>query len=187
MQRTRCVNFALIAGTIQQSKNFRWRFWIALVVFVAASTSAATADKQYPTTIITAPGSPVSTTKCEAWARDWNKTVLIAHAAVGDVLFDLGISFTNKSSKPITEVRASFLSYDSTGALVDSAILGTHENPAADGASVDPGVSFALLGPRSWHGHNKHPERDHLTCEITFVRFADASAWSAPPQPSPQP
>ena len=164
----------------------RRRFWIALVVFVTAPTSAAIADKQYPTTIITARGSPVNATKCEAWARDWNKTILTAHAAVGDALFDLGISFTNKSSKPITEVRTSFLSYDSAGALVDGTLLDTKENRAADGMSVAPGASFALVGPRSWHGHNKHPERDHVSCEITFVRFTDASVWSAP-LPSPQP
>lgn len=164
----------------------RLRYWIALVIFVVASTAAAGADKQYPTAIITAPGSPVSTTKCEAWARDWNKTILTAHAAVGDVLLDLGISFTNKSSKPVTELRVTFLSYDSAGALVDSAILDSRENHAADGMSVDPGASFALVGPRSWHGHNKHPERDRVSCEITFVTFTDASVWSAP-QPSPKP
>ena len=156
-----------------------------MVCFVA-STAAASADKQYPTTIISAPGSPVTATKCESWARDWNKTILTAHAAVGDVLLDLGISFTNTSSKPVTAVKVSFLSYDSAGTLVDGAMLDTKENRAADGMSVAPGAPFALVGPRSWHVHNKHPERDHVSCEITFVRFADESVWSAP-QPSPRP
>ena len=174
------------AALISLARSMRRRFWIALVVFVTASTSAAVADKQYPTTIITAPGSPVTATKCEAWARDWNKTILTAHAAVGDVLLDLGISFTNTSAKPVTALKVSFLSYDSAGVLVDSTVLDTQENRAADGMSVAPGASFGLVGPRSWHGHNKHPERDHLSCKITFVRFADQSVWSAP-QPSPRP
>src|SRR5579872_1101120 len=175
------------AALISLARSMRRRFWSALVVFVTASTSAAVADKQYPTTIITAPGSPVTATKCEAWARDWNKTILTAHAAVGDVLLDLGISFTNASAKPVAAVEVSFLSYDSAGTLVDAAILDTKENRAADGMSVAPGAPFALAGPRSWHGHNKHPERDHVSCEITFVRFTDASVWSAPLQPSPRP
>lgn len=157
------------------------RNWLLLVlILLIAGIVPALADKQYSATVISAPGSPVTLTSCEAWARDWNKTVLNIHAAVGNRLFDLGVSLTNNSSKPVIEVRVTMTSYDSFNAVLGTANLDTASNQAANGLNLAPGLSLDLLGPRSWHGRNGNPNRDHVTCEATLVRFSDGSVWEAP-------
>ncbi len=157
------------------------RNWPLLVlILLFAGIVPAMADKQYPATIVSPPGSPVALTSCEAWARDWNKTVLIAHAAIGNRLFDLGVAFTNHSSKPVSAVRVMTTSYDSSNAVLGTASLDTASNQAANEMNLAPGSSLDLLGPRSWHGRNDNPNRDHVTCEVTTVTFADGTTWTAP-------
>jgi len=176
--------------TTDLGKVLWWRYLILVAVLLIMCPIVANADKQYPTTIIAATQSPVTLTKCDAWARDWNKTVLTAHAAISNALFDLGIAFTNNSSKPVTEIRVKLVSYDSFNNVIGSSDVDTQMNQSAKGLSVAPAASFELLGPQSWHGKNAHPDRDHVSCEVTAVRFADGSIWSIPiaaAQPSSQP
>lgn len=149
-------------------------------VLLIVGTASALADKQYTATVVSVPGSPVTMTSCEAWARDWNMTVGYIHKSSPDYYFDLGVSLTNASAKPVTAVRVMMTSYDSFNAVLGTANLDTASNQAAKGMNLAPGSSFDLLGPRSWHGGNGHSERDHVTCEVTAVKFSDGSVWAAP-------
>jgi len=161
---------------------------VALVIFGAVIVAAdpALADKQYPCAIATVTASPVTLTSCEAWARDWNKTVLTAHAAIGNYLFDLGVSLTNLSNKTVTSVEVKMTSYDSFNTVLGMTNFDTASNSAANGMSIAPGSSFDLLGPKSWHGRNGNTDRDHVTIEVTAVKFSDGSIWTAPtPTPIP--
>jgi len=163
--------------------------WIVgLVIFGAVIVAAdpTLADKRYPCTVVPANGSPVTITSCEAWARDWNKTVLTAHAAIGNYLFDLGVSLTNLSNKTVTGVRVKMTSYDSFNAVLGTINLDTASNSAANGMSIAPRSSFDLLGPKSWHGRNGNTDRDHVTVEVTAGEFSDGSIWTAP-TPAPLP
>jgi len=171
--------------TLNSKKMFWLRYYLfSVILLLTVIPLMAKADKQYPATIVSASQSPVTLTKCEAWARDWNKTALIAHVSSPNYLFDLGIAFTNNSTEPVVALRIKLASYDSFDNLIGSSDVSTQMNESATGMSVAPGASFELLGPQSWHGKNGHPDRDHVSCEITAVRFADGSVWSAP-QPSP--
>jgi hypothetical protein len=151
----------------------------ALLMVMIFQMTPVLADKEYPATLINPSRSPLALTSCKAWARDWNKTVLVAHAAIGDYLFDVGIVFRNDSSKPVTGLVLRIMSYDSSNAQISTTFLDTKNNSAATSMFVAPGTSFNLLGPKSWHQHND-PIRDHVSCEITAVRFADGTSWSAP-------
>jgi hypothetical protein len=146
---------------------------------VLASSTAAIADKDYPTSVINDAGSPVTLTKCEAWARDINKTILYSHASVPNVLFDLGIAFTNTSDKPVTALRVETVSYDAFNTVLRTGQLDTQQDPSADKLSVAPGASFDLLGPKSWHGGNDLTNRDRVSCKIIAVKFADGTVWTA--------
>jgi len=160
--------------------------WFLVFVLLIVGVSPALADKQYPLTVVSVSGSPVTITSCEAWARDWNKTVLTAHAAIGNYLFDLGVSLLNTSNKTVTSVRVKMTSYDSFNAVLGTVNLDTASNSAANDMSIAPESSFALLGPKSWHGRNRNTDRDHVTCEVTTVKFSDGSIWMAPtPAPIP--
>jgi len=166
------------------------RSCILLTSFVVASSTAALADKNYPTSIINDPDSPVTLMKCEAWARDINKTILYSHASIPNMLSDLGISFTNNSDKTVTALRLQVSTYDITNAPVQPfgvpQHLDTDTNRSADKMAVSPGASFDLLGPRSWHpGYNIFQNSDHVSCQITAVRFADGTVWTlGMPSPS---
>jgi hypothetical protein len=72
---------------------------IVLGAFFVSTSTGALADKNYPTSIVNDPGSAVTLTKCEVWARDWNKTIELAHASVPNALLDVGIAYSNASSK----------------------------------------------------------------------------------------
>lgn len=159
---------------------------IGPVIFEAILLEAApaSADKQYPCTVTSAVGSPVTLTSCEAWARDWNKTILTAHAAISNALFDLGVSFSNVSNKTVTSVRVLMTSYDSFNTVLGTVNLDTASNDAANSMSLTPGSLLDLLGPKSWHGRNGKTSRDHVTCEVTAVKFSDGSIWTAP-SPAP--
>jgi hypothetical protein len=151
--------------------------------FIAASSTVAVADKDYPTSIINDPDSPVTLMKCEAWARDINKTILYSHASIPNMLSDLGISFTNNSDKTVTALRLEVSTYDITNAPVQPfgvpQHLDTDTNRSGDKMAVSPGASFDFLGPRSWHpGYNIFQNSDHVSCEITAVRFADGTVWT---------
>lgn len=148
-------------------------------VLVFASTTPAVADKDYPTSIINDPASPVTLTKCEAWARDWNKTIEFAHASLPNWLFDLGIAFTNTSDKPVIALRVEMISYDGFNTALRTGEFDTEENRSADNMSVARGASFDLLGPRSWHRYNGVANRDHVSCAIIAVKFADGTVWTA--------
>lgn len=161
-------------------------FSIALGGFIIASSTSAIADKDYPVALLTFANTPVTLTKCEAWARDANKTLLYAHASVPNVFFDLGIAFTNTSDKPVTALRVELTSYDSFNTVLRMSELDTQENPSADKMYVAPAASFDLLGPRSWHKYNAVPNRDHVSCAITAVKFADGIIWSAAASPHTQ-
>ena len=52
--------------------------FIALGTLIVASAAAANANKEHPVAILTLANSPIALTKCEAWARDANKTILLA-------------------------------------------------------------------------------------------------------------
>lgn len=164
------------------------RCCIMIGLIIIGSSAAAVADKDYPTSIINDAGSPVTLTKCEAWARDINKTILYSHASVPNMLSDLGISFTNNSDKTVTALRVEVSTYDITNAPVQAfgvpQHLDTDTNRSADKMAVSPGTSFDLLGPRSWHpGYNIFQNSDHVSCEITAVRFADGTVWTAGSSP----
>jgi len=152
---------------------------ILLGTFIVASSTAAIADKDYPTLIINDPDSPVRLTKCEAWARDANKTVELAHASIPNALLDVGVAFTNISSKPVIVIRVEGTAYDAFGTVLRVVVFDSTQNRSADKMSVAPGSSFDLLGPRSWHFRNDLPSLDHGRCEITAVKFADGTAWIA--------
>jgi hypothetical protein len=165
-----------------RSIHRRLSHWCMLLSsFMLATSTPAIADKDYPTSIINDSGSPATLTKCEAWARDINKTILYSHASVPNMLSDLGISFTNNSDKTITALRLEVLPYDLTNALIGlPQHLDTDTNRSADKMAVSPGASFDLLGPRSWHpGYNIFQNSDHVSCAITAVKFADGSIWTA--------
>lgn len=150
-----------------------------LGALIATSSRPAIADKAYPVAILAFSGSPVTLNKCEAWARDANKTYLYTHVSVQNYFFDLGIAFTNTSAKPITAVRVQMISYDSFNTSLRSADFDTQENRSADKMSVAPGASADMLGPKSWHRLNGVPNRDHVSCAVTAVRFADGTTWNA--------
>jgi hypothetical protein len=95
------------------------------------------------------------------------------------VFFDLGIAFTNTSDKPVTALRVEIISYDAFNSMLRTGQLDTQQNPSADKLSVAPGASFDLLGPKSWHGGNDLTNRDHVSCKITAVKFADGTVWTA--------
>lgn len=159
------------------------RCCVLLGIFIVASSPAAIADKNYPTSIINDPDAPVTLVKCEAWARDINKTILYSHASVPNMLSDLGISFTNNADKTVSALRLEISTYDITNAPVQPFGMPQHfdtdTNRAADKMAVLPGSSFDLLGPRSWHpGYNVFQNSDHVSCEITAVRFADGTVWT---------
>jgi hypothetical protein len=154
-----------------------FRCCILLGGFMVASSTAAIADKDYPTSIINDPGSPVTLTKCEAWARDANKTIELAHASIPNALLDVGVAFTNISSKPVIVIRVEGTAYDAFGTVLRVVVFDSTQNRSADKMSVAPGSSFDLLGPRSWHFRNDLPSLDHGRCEITAVKFADGTAW----------
>lgn len=164
------------------------RCFILVGSFLIASSAPAIADKDYPTSIISDPDSPVTLMKCEAWARDINKTILYSHASVPNMLSDLGISFSNNSDKTVTALRIEVSTYDITNAPVQPfgvpQHLDTDTNRSADKMAVSPGASLDLLGPRSWHpGYNIFQNSDHVSCEITAVRFADGTVWTAGSSP----
>jgi len=148
-------------------------------IFLCVARAPALADKQYPTVVVGHAGSPVTITSCEAWARDLNVTALMIHKSVADFYFDLGVSLKNTSDKPVTAVRVAMTSYDSFNGVLGSTNADTASNQSANGMSIAPGAAIDLLGPRSWHGRNGHAERDHVSCEVTAVKFADGSTWSA--------
>jgi|HubBroStandDraft_5_1064220.scaffolds.fasta_scaffold18599_2 hypothetical protein len=160
------------------TRRFAYAF-IALGMFIVTSSTSATADKDYPTSIINAPASPVTLTKCEVWARDANKTILYTHASIPNALIDLGVEFTNTSSKPVNVIRVTVSVYDAFDTLLKAGAIDSTSNRTADKMSVAPGSSFDLLGPRSWHFRNDAPNLDHVVCEVTGVRFADGTAWTA--------
>lgn len=171
------------------SKHPQTRFTYSCVVVGAlmlASPTAAIADKDYATSIVNGSGSPVTLTKCEVWARDANKTILYTHASIPNALIDLGVAFTNTSSKAVSVIRVTVSAYDAFGTLLKAGVLDSTSNRTADKMSVAPGSSFDLLGPRSWHFRNDAPNLDHVACEITGVRFADGTAWTAGSSPASQ-
>jgi hypothetical protein len=162
-----------------------FRGLIAFLTLLIASPAIAIADEHYPTTIIQNQ-SPVTLTKCEAWAHDANKTVEWAHFSKANAYFNLGIDFTNNSDKAVTALRVETVSYDAFNSEIVTSDLDTNANRSADKMSVAPGTSFDLLGPKSWQRPNLH-ENDHVTCEITALKFADGSIWTANSSPaSPQ-
>jgi hypothetical protein len=162
------------------------RCCILLGSFMVVSSTAAIADGDYPTSIINNSDSPVTLTKCEVWARDSNKTILYAHASIPNALIDLGVAFTNTSSKPVTVIRVNLALYDAFDTLLRAGMDDSTQNRAADKMSVAPGSSFDLLGPRSWHFRNDVPALDHVSCEINAVKFADGTVWTARASPSQQ-
>lgn len=113
-------------------------------------SAAALADQQYPTTIIASAGAPVTLTACQAWARDFNKTILTAHASIPNARFDLGVTLANGSDKTVTAVRVMVTSYDSFNAVIASAAIDSQQNPSASAMAIAPGESLDLLGPKSW-------------------------------------
>ena len=162
------------------------RCCILLGSFIVASSTAAIADKDYATSIINDSDSPATLTKCELWARDANKTILYAHASIPNALAELGVAFTNTSSKPVSVIRVKLALYDAFGTLLKVSELDSTSNRSADKMSVAPGSSFDLLGPRGWHGRHDLPSLDHVSCEITAVKFADGTVWTAGLSPAPQ-
>jgi hypothetical protein len=165
---------------VKQSTNiFGFRTIALAVAFYAVCSAGASADKEYQASILSVTGAPIDLTKCEAWARDINKTYLTAHASIPNALFDLGISFVNTSSQPIIAVRLTLTSYDGFNGVIGSSQIDSSENRSADQMKVAPGSSMDLLGPKSWHMANAHADRDHVTCAVTAVKFADGSIWSA--------
>jgi len=160
------------------------RFCILLGSFLTATSAAALADKQYATSIVIDPGSPVTLTKCEVWARDWNKTIELAHASIPNALLDVGVAYSNTSSKTVTVIRLKLALYDAFNSFLRAGTDDSSSNRSADKMSVAPGSSFDLLGPRSWHFRNDLPSLDHVSCEITGVRFADGTAWTAGSSPA---
>jgi hypothetical protein len=159
------------------------RCCLLLGSFMVASSTAAIADKDYPTSIINDSDSPVTLTKCEVWARDANKTIMYAHASIPNALLDVGVAFTNTSSKPVNVIRVKLALYDAFDTSLRAGTDDSTSNRAADKMSVAPGSSFDLLGPRSWHFRNDLPSLDHVSCEITAVKFADGTAWTAGSSP----
>src|SRR5579864_2776777 len=144
----------------------QWRLLSLAAMLVFAFPAEASADKHYPASITADTQSPISVTKCDVWARDWNKTILTAHAAVSNSLLDVGIAFTNNAKKAVTGLQVHLVSYDSLNNIIETSDNDTQMNRYADNMSVSPGGYFALLGAHSWHGHNKHPERDRVACSI---------------------
>lgn len=161
------------------------RCCILLGGFIIASSTAAIADRDYPTSIINDSDSPATLTKCELWARDWNKTYLEFHSSVPNALAEVGAAFTNTSSEPINVIRVKLAFYDAFDSVLEGRQFDS--TSTADKMSVAPGSSFDLLGSRDWHGRNDLPQSlDHASCEITAVKFADGTAWtvgSSPPSP----
>jgi hypothetical protein len=157
-----------------------FNFFASLSIFYGASMAPSLADKQYPTTIVAPTGSPVSITKCEAWARDIHVGSMGFNASNPNMLSDIGISFVNNSDKSITALRLEVTSYDIANAPIELPMqLDTDANRSADRMTVPARASFDLLGPRSWHPrYNIFQNADHVSCVVTVVRFADGSVWT---------
>jgi len=152
------------------------------------STAPAFADEQYKTTIVAIAGSPVQVNACEAWVRDWNKTVLTAHAVMPKALFDTGVDFTNKAARKLKDVQFGFTAYDAFGSVVSSIKLAVSQDSLADKLSKDPGAVIDLMGPKGWHGKNSHTAKDHVVCSVEKVTFDDGSVWVTPsPAPTVSP
>jgi hypothetical protein len=173
-------------GTKSTIRRVLSRCSVLLGSLMLATSTAALADKDYPTTIINDPESPVTLTKCEVWARDANKTIEFAHASIPNALLDIGVAFTNTSSKTVSVIRVNVSPYDAFNILLAAVTHDSTENRAADKMAVAPGSSFDLLGPRSWHFRNDLPSLDHASCQITAVRFADGTAWTVGSSPASQ-
>ena len=122
---------------------------VVVVALMFASRAAAIADKGYTISIVNDSGSPVMLTKCEVWARDWNKTIELAHASVPNALLDVGVAYSNTSSKTVTAIRVKLTLYDALDTLLRAGTDDSTSNRSADKMSVGPGSSFDLLGPRS--------------------------------------
>ena len=159
---------------------------VTALMFVAFPATAV-ADKEYVTTIIPAQNSPAELTKCELWARDANKTYLYSHFSIPNALIDFGVAFKNDSNKSVQAIRLKLDAYDAFGGLLKSGELDSTSNRSADNMLVPPGGSYDLLGPRGWHFRNDAESVDHLSCEITAVRFSDGTIWSPSAAPTPKP
>src|SRR5579864_7180037 len=99
------------------------------------------ADEQYKATIALQDGSPVTLNACEVWARDWNKTIGVSHVSIPNALIDVGVRFTNTSTKKLKDVRFAFVAYDAFATVVSSIELDTSEDVSADKVSMDPGAT----------------------------------------------
>jgi hypothetical protein len=162
------------------------RYSIGTLLVLILAPAIALGDVQYKTAIVAAPTSPAKLTTCEAWARDWNFTVAYVHESKPNMLFDFGVSVENNATQPITAVRVTMTSYDAFNAVLASTAVDSATNDTARAMSLAPGATLDLLGPRGWHGGNRFPNRDHVSCELSAVRFADGTSWIAPAaSPSP--
>ena len=163
------------------------RNWLFLMyLLVIFGVAPAIADKEFTSTIVTAPGSPVLLNKCEAFTRNLNKSSLGMNYAIPEFYFDLGISFQNVSDKTVSDLRVGVKEYDAFNGTIADGTLDTATDVSANNMAVAPGTSFDLLGPRGWQFPNVHANRDHLTCEVIAAKFSDGSIWTAPPA-SPAP
>jgi hypothetical protein len=186
IRKERNLDESAVRATVDEADNHvtcfavrTMRYLFPLLLFMVSAFGIANADKEYPTSITPVAGSPVTLTRCEAWARDFNKTALLARVAVPDTYFDLGIDFTNSSDKPVTALRVELTSFDSFNGIIASTEYDSQSNHSAERMSVSLGASMDLLGPKSWNGFNTHKDRDHVSCAITAVRFSDGSVWTA--------
>jgi hypothetical protein len=163
------------------------RLLLAISAIFAMLAMPAIADVHYKATVEDVAGAPLKLISCEAWARDWNKTFLTAHVASLNALFDFGVSVQNVSAQPVTAFRIAATSFDAYGAVLAPGHVDTATNETARMMNLAPGATLELLGPKGWHGRNEHPDRDHLTCSISSVHFADGTVWSAPTPSSSAP
>src|ERR1022692_2240412 len=93
-----------------------------LLALVAFAPTVVFADVQYKTIVIApATPAPISIDACEAWARDWNKTSLGMRAVIPNALAEVGVKFTNTSTKTIKAARFEFTSYDAFNAVLKTA------------------------------------------------------------------
>jgi hypothetical protein len=161
-------------GTLAVRRSwFRVLAWLLLVAFVANAPASA---QELPTTLSSAPSSPVSIDRCEAWTDEFNDLT------IGEDFYYLGvgIKFTNNSTSAITALVLQVSAFTKSHVLLPKfpQYFNTINNRAAANMSVAPGASFSLLGKRrDWQRQSSvFHDIDQVKCTVTSVTFADGSS-----------
>jgi hypothetical protein len=158
---------------------------MVVVAIIALSALSALADEQYRTTIVNTLGSPVQINDCEARASDLANGV--SPQAIPNFYLNLGVNFTNTSTKTLKDVQFGFTSFDASGSVLSSVHLAVSQDAAAGNVVMTPGAVTDLMGPKGWQGVNK-PGKNHVTCAVERTDYSNGTAWVTPsPDPTAAP